>query len=432
MRILVVDDSDSKREHVVRLLQQELHSEYDLTLDEAKDYETALIKLRTEFYDLVILDLMLPGAGRDPSEETSKQLILLALRGETVPPTHIIGLTEYADRAENEQGFYDEHLLALEIYDALKTDWAKRLCSRIRYLVASKKAAAQFRANSYDLDVVVLTARYQREFRPIKTKIFREVTGTSHPLWSGEITLGTIDGPNGKRLRAALLCVGEMGVAPTAAIAMDAINVLRPRVIAMLGMCCGFHTQTCATPQRLADTIVVRDADCWEEGKYVEREDDGDPEFRNRSVGRSMSESIRGDIQFAVESADDTLKPRLTRIANGAKYKEAMKGFRRDEVRLVPEVRFGTMVSGSSVVADEAMVEEILERHPGAIGLDMEVYGLYTAVERSTGARPAVFAVKAVADFGRSDKGKKVQEVASMVAAEVFKGLVERLTIFVT
>lgn len=40
----------------------------------------------------------------------------------------------------------------------------------------------------------------------------------------------------------------------------------------------------------------------------------------------------------------------------------------------VPDVRFGSLVSGSSVIANQDVIREIVERHPPALGLDMEVY----------------------------------------------------------
>ena len=69
-------------------------------------------------------------------------------------------------------------------------------------------------------------------------------------------------------------------------------------------------------------------------------------------------------------------------------------------VRDVPSVRFGMLVSGSSVIADEDVVRDILQRHPTAIGLDMEMFGLFTAVDRCFGRRPSVLGIKGVADFG--------------------------------
>jgi len=131
-----------------------------------------------------------------------------------------------------------------------------------------------------------------------------------------------------------------------------------------------------------------------------------------------------------VEAAEETLARRVTRFAATQVFQNLRTTFGPNDVRESPEVRFGAMVSGSSVVADEKMIAEILDRHPSAIGLDMEIYGLYTAVARATGAKPASLAVKGVADFGRSDKGPEAQVAASIFATEVFKGIVENLSIF--
>ena len=101
-------------------------------------------------------------------------------------------------------------------------------------------------------------------------------------------------------------------------------------------------------------------------------------------------------------------------------------------VRDVPSVRFGMLVSGSSVIADEDVVRDILQRHPTAIGLDMEMFGLFTAVDRCFGRRPSVLGIKGVADFGHAAKDDFAQRGASVVSAEVFKSILPSLPIFET
>ena len=64
-KILVVDDEDSIRELLTALLE-----ENGYTVDTAKNGEEALLKLRDQNPDLVLLDMMMPGmSGRELCEK---------------------------------------------------------------------------------------------------------------------------------------------------------------------------------------------------------------------------------------------------------------------------------------------------------------------------------------------------------------------------
>lgn len=431
MRILIVDDAETKRLEVRRTLLDEFQDEYALEFDEAIDYEAALDVLGSRFYDLVILDLFLPDAIRSPTEDTSKALITQVLRGSRlIPPTHIIGLTAFPEESRKEQPFYREHLLALLHYSETDSAWRDDLCGRIRYLIASQRAAARFRIEAHDFDIVVLTARHENEYVPVSERLFDRVAMDAFPPWQGPVTVGEVEGPGGRKLKTALVCIGEMGMAPAAAVASEAINLFRPRLITMLGMCCGFNSEACASPRRLLDVLVVRETACWEEGKYEPDRISGNGQFRNRARTRVVNDAIRDQVDQIVEAGAKHLIPRLRKLASGKPYKELIRLFDAKHVRAVPEVKYAHVVSGSSVVADDVVIAEILDRQPTALGLDMEIAGLHAAVDRCLGSKPSVFAVKGVADFGRADKGSEAQLMASRCATEVFLGIVGQLDIF--
>jgi CheY-like chemotaxis protein/nucleoside phosphorylase len=426
MKILIIDDDERKRDRIAHALASAIDP---AVLQAATTYEEALQALQSRYFDLVILDLLLPGGGGEPSETFSRSIIHQILSGSgMIPPMHIIGLTAYGEIAERERPFYDEHLFALETYSETGDDWASRLCAKIEYLRRSRDAAASYKANNFDLDVFVLTARYANEYVPARKVLLPRVIADRHPLWKGEISFGMLRLRDGRELSAAVACVAEMGMAPTASVASQAISVFRPRLIGMVGMCCGFAVEDCSSPRRIMDAIVVRDVACWEEGKYVELAD-STSEFRSRAKVRMVDDQIRDEVDGIVERASTTLEPTLARIAKSSAYRGIRDHF-GGRVREAPEVKFSSIVSGSSVIADESVVRDIISRHPAAVGLDMEIYGLYAAAERAQGLRPSVVGVKGVADFGEVRKDDKAQRAATTVASTVFKSLVEHLSIF--
>jgi nucleoside phosphorylase len=104
-----------------------------------------------------------------------------------------------------------------------------------------------------------------------------------------------------------------------------------------------------------------------------------------------------------------------------------MKNY-RDQCRPVPEIKYGLVVSGSSVVADVAQIEEIMARQSGAIGLEMEIFGIYTAVQKSIGSKkPAVLGIKGVADFGDGEKHDHIQAHASILSFYTMLALLRKL-----
>ena len=56
----------------------------------------------------------------------------------------------------------------------------------------------------------------------------------------------------------------------------------------------------------------------------------------------------------------------------------------------------------------------------------MEIYGLYSAVENTSGEKPKVFALKSVCDFADVDKDDDYQTYCSYMSANVLRIFVER------
>lgn len=429
MKILVIDDNEVKRARVKQVLVSGFEGR-PIDVIEAEDYEQAMRALEQSHFDLVILDLLLPGAGNEASLATSGAIIRNVLNGTAAfAPSHIIGLTAFKEVATQASHFYDENLLSLEVYSEVSNDWADRIVSKIRYLLKSKQAATSFQANSFDYDVVILVARYESEYRPIVEWLMPNAETTDHPLWQGKASFGHLQVPGHRTLRTIICCVGEMGMAPAAAMASQAITLFRPRMLAMLGMCCGFDSEECASPRKIMDAIVAREVCCWEEGKYLDQFKKN-TEFKNRAKVRTVDDVIREQVGQAIEASVDVLQPDLQAFVQRDEYRAIFDHFGERKVRDIPNIQYAAIVSGSSVIADRNMVSEIIDRHPNALGLDMEMYGVYTAVERSFGRKPSVIGIKGIADFGDVNKDDRAQKSASQLSAQILKSLLPQLTIW--
>jgi nucleoside phosphorylase len=217
----------------------------------------------------------------------------------------------------------------------------------------------------------------------------------------------------GIRMRVAVFCVEEMGMASAASVTSQLIDQLRPKMLVMLGMCCGFQQEQCQNRSALGDVIVVREAACWDEGKYGELAKG--TFFFNRARNLHIEKPLDHLISSLLESDSEQLANAMKNTWNDRRSISLRKKFKPDVCNF-PDIKYGLLLSGSSVVANDVKGDEIITRFPNALGLEMEVFGVYKAVDRAVGAKPIVLAVKGVADFGNGEKHSEFQSLASRLS----------------
>jgi nucleoside phosphorylase len=197
----------------------------------------------------------------------------------------------------------------------------------------------------------------------------------------------------------------------------------------MLGMCCGFEIPKCAHPQKLGNVIISREIALWDEMKYQQATNTRKSEEKDRSKTRMVDDRIREDVWQIVETRGAAIKTALGQEKRKVVWRDIVERY-EGQMRPVPEVGYFATVSGSSLVADEAKVRKILNRHKKAVGLEMENYAVYTAVDLVTGLKPSKLAIKGVADYGDGHKKDDVQKLASTYSVitflKVLEGLIER------
>ena len=225
---------------------------------------------------------------------------------------------------------------------------------------------------------------------------FGEIAGASH------------------RLRVALLCIMETGLAPAAAVTTQAIHILRPKLVVMLGMCAGFETKGA----RMLDVLVASSSACWQEGKLLEDRPAGN--FDPRGKIRNWSDATGRDIERQLELQKAEFGNALEEFSRRREYLELARRWGA-AVSPQPNVRAGLVVSGSTVVASGELAKQVLQTFPNAIGLDMEIFGVYTAVFKAIGHPSEMVSIKGVADLADSEKRDDAQALASELSANVLK-----------
>jgi nucleoside phosphorylase/CheY-like chemotaxis protein len=417
-RILIIEDTPEKGEIVRNRIQLRI-VDIDFQIEIVATLVEALRRLESTYFELVILDILIPAAGQNPSSEHSRTIIEQLGSGRLVMPACVIGLTAYEEEFKAEFQYYADNLFSIERYKADSDVWLNNIIHKIRFLHKWKSAYGRAASFSFDYDVVILTARFETEYKPILADL-EWATGPNDDLSlyrNRKLKVGTIR-IGEHLLRVAIYCIEEMGLSSAAAATSQLIAQFRPRILCMLGMCCGFRQEKCQNKSKLGDVIVVRESACWDEGKYAEL--DNASFFFNRAKTRVINDQLDRVISSLVESEMAQFKSEMKVVWDERKSKSLRKKFSKDSAQF-PDVKYGLLVSGSSVIAHDVKGDEIITRFTSAIALEMEIYGAYAAVDKAVGAKPMVLGIKGVADFGDGAKHKEFQSLASRLSYCVAK-----------
>jgi nucleoside phosphorylase len=121
---------------------------------------------------------------------------------------------------------------------------------------------------------------------------------------------------------------------------------------------------------------------------------------------------------------DSEISALLEEFAHSAEYLELRQRY-KSKMRRVPKPRAGLVVSGSEVVASKKTRAEVMRRHPTALGLEMEIYAIYTAALAGLGKKSEFIAIS-VADFADPEKTDAIQKIASRMSAILLKYLLAK------
>lgn len=207
----------------------------------------------------------------------------------------------------------------------------------------------------------------------------------------------------GARLFVVQAAQGSTNAAGVPAVTGDAIRHLEPHYALITGICYGLRPD----PQQLGDVLISEKIHDLDHGKLVDSEKTRDLEHGKPIDGdRRVHERLRGE--YVVTS------PMLLSAARAAQRSWS----RKSTVR----VSAGLMLSWGKLLNSATTVRELVDRHPDAIGGDMEGAAFYAAA-RSAGVESIL--IKSICDWG-ADKTDDHQVPAARNAAEFVLHLVLR------
>ncbi|HCD4604279.1 TPA: hypothetical protein NBR17_004865, partial [Enterobacter hormaechei] len=174
------------------------------------------------------------------------------------------------------------------------------------------------------------------------------------------------------------------------------IEKFKPKIILMTGICAGVSGKT-----SLGDIIVGDPVWDWGAGKISE-DNEGNtiflPEPHQFALNRKVKERLR-------DLSQDTVFLKSLAIS-----------WSQNVLTSVPQILIAPMACGSSVIATQATVDDIADKHRKVTAIEMESYAVMAAAF-SYDIPCAV--IKSVCDLGNKHKADEIQNYCAYTSASV-------------
>jgi len=402
LKILIVDDNRAKIVPLIKGMVSLDVPRHDIhTAETASD---ARLKLRTESYDLLILDLCLPEVlEEDPSLDVVKQFVEELSEQETdlIKPKLIVGFSAFESYIAEIQSFQACASMVFHRYDEKTDDWLKGILNCVQYMLNLESGKAE---EAGPVDLCIITALYSPECTAILDLPWSwgdwELLDQSTQIRRGSFI-------SGKRNYSVVLAHSlRMGMVASTILATKLIAKCKPKFIVMPGICAGVPKKT-----NYGDILLANPSWDYQCGKRI-CNDDG-------------SQFYIAPHQIHVSEAIEARILQLSRTEGFLwKIKSDWRGEKPDtELRL----HSGPVGCGSAVLADYSIVEDIIETQQRTLlGIEMEIYGVYSAAYSAPEPKPIFFAVKSVCDHADNQKNDTYQKYAAYTSARVVQEFFEK------
>jgi nucleoside phosphorylase len=227
----------------------------------------------------------------------------------------------------------------------------------------------------------------------------------------GENYLTTIfEDKNKNEIKVVAKCMKDMGMVESATFTTRIINIFKPQYFVMTGIAAGIEDDGI----KLGDILIPNIIWNWQSGKFTTMEDLVFDETKN---------TYKKEIQtyFHEDMRQKTLDPELSEIVNELKrddtfFKKMVMDFDDNNVNKIPNIITEKMVSGSAVVANNKIINDIKKRK--LVGLDMEAYGVFYAAEKAKlYSNTKAIVIKSICDFANEEKDDSYHHFASHASA---------------
>lgn len=401
IKILLVEDNQAKLKAVLTGL-FEVHGVSEDCIDKARDVHEAKVRLKSEHYDLMILDISIPlTSDLDPSPEGGVLLLDEILARDIYNrPREVIGLTAFHEVKVSSDAKFNDELWTVLHYTSASNEWLQQIQRKIKHIIANKNASDD--SKIYSADVCILTALYKPELTAVLNLPWNweALSIESDPTEYYAGSFMTKD----RRLTVVSASASRMGMPAAAVLAMKMITTFKPKYLVMTGITAGV-----AGKVELGDIIAADPSWDYGSGKRTAGEDG--PVFESAPHQLGLDPLIRGKLQKLSRDIQQLNTIRL--------------GWPVNTPPLLT-LHVGPLASGASVLEDPEITESIQGQHRKLLGVEMEAYGVFAAANEAPYPQPAALVLKSVCDFANADKNDGHQDYASYTSARAFQLFAEQ------
>lgn len=400
MKILIVDDAPHRYERLVAAL--ELIGISRAMIDIVSCANDARDRMATNLYDLLILDIFLPLWPESSSAVQHSMDLLFEVREGEIGniPRHVIGITADPAIAGDALAQFEDWTWSVLPYADDNDEWLARATNCAKFVRDQHASHSPAATERVDLAIVCALAE------PEEAEILKLPWNWSAARPIDDIVFvrdGYVD-IDGKPFTVCVTTSPRMGMVSTALRGAALISTMRPRLLAMTGICAGVRGKV-----KLGEVLFADPAWDFQSGKRVKDQENTQFSIRPHHLPaparvRSHIDELRRDKQALAELTANFV------------------GSRPGLIDLIP----GPVASGSAVLADGEVIKEIRAQHGELVGVEMEIYGLFAAAHMAASPQPLCFALKGVCDFADPDKADEAQQFAAYASAGILQLLIER------
>lgn len=417
IRVLIIDDSEKKIELISKILEEGCNLSPE-NIAVAKSVSEGRSKVTREYYDLILLDLVLPLFNDgDPDENGGLCFIreIISAGDRIKMPTQIIGLTEKEDAYEKEKEEFQSLLFSVIPCRQRDSEWIGMVKYAVNYAVRCKDAVLNSlkHKNKYDIGIICALSE---EFKQLKeafggdTKWENVYLEEDIPFLFKSTTITTINNSN---VRVIAAMAGRPGVIPTSILTTLMYLLFHVDSVFMTGFSAGFPSKNL----KLGDILVASSIQDYATGKL--KDQDGMLTLLKEIHQIEAPTCLTLKMQEFID--DENTQPYL------------MSKVRKANLLVQGRDSYMPMISatccGPYVVTSEEFIKELQEGDRKLEGLDMEGFGLYlTAKLLSNKTQKGALWIKGIGDFANPQKADGYHNTCSFSSATLlYKFIKEKM-----
>lgn len=402
IRILIVDDRAEKIAAIRKVLSERCYVAEE-NIDEARSVSSGLKALKKQFYDLALLDLLLPQFDDDDAASEDGGLSFLKSLNSASDPTlplQIICLTEYADILDQKRSEYDRLMVSSIVKKDDDSQWIDQIATLVNYSQRLREhvEGVLHDKNKFHVGIVcALQEEFEMLLEAFGRKKWSDFALDDSPYRFKEIHLTT---ENMEQVRVVAACACQAGGVATASLASLMCESLKVDYLFMTGITGGVEHDG---EIHLGDVMVAKSIQDYAAGKVAEQTG-GDVKLLKENIVIQANADLLNKMSEFV--ADGEVIDNMNSRVKAARLKV--------QEREQYAVHIAPTASGPFVMTSTTMVAELMQSERNLSAIDMEGYALYYTAHVFN--KPALW-IKGVSDMMDSHKNNLYHPAASYASA---------------